>query len=151
MYSVLSATAKMLEHLQAGTRLTPWRVPSQLVRMWDGDGGEKIYQYVKDISCSALHRFPTFFHNELYGIRYRYSRYSTLNIGSSYVNSQINPRHTKYLRLREIVVERWCQRHFNWLWTQVPGSPDTQSSGVTHMIREKSNYSERSRILGWDG
>ena len=62
--SVLSATAKMLEHLQAGTRITPGKVPSQLVRMWDGDGGEKIYQYVKDISCSALHRFSTFFHNE---------------------------------------------------------------------------------------
>ena len=63
--SVLSATAKMLEHLQAGTRITPGKVPSQLVRMWDGDGGEKIYQYVKDISCSALHRFSTFFHNEM--------------------------------------------------------------------------------------
>lgn len=66
--SVLSATAKMLEHLQAGTRLTPWKVPSQLVRMGDGERGEKIYQYVKDVSCYALialHLFLTFLHNEL--------------------------------------------------------------------------------------
>lgn len=115
--SVLSATAKMLEHLQAGTRLTPWKVPSQLVRMGDGERGEKIYQYVKDVSCYALialHLFLTFFHNELI--------ICVIYFGNRiFLYTNLLPKMSIW-RLREISV--WCPKDvsvtgFNINWARV--------------------------------